>query len=430
MTPLFATPDKSLVSSEARPSTTQRKQEDAKTFSELVNDALDSTNATPRHKTVGAGFSPSPQTPFQDTSRAAMSSRRQPLQSAFGLAGDIQAQPQQQQHQQQQVHYDQEMDWSPMTPQRHLFKHEPSSPAPSTFGQPKNGSETENPFWFKVPAAPADPARRLRNPIWSAQTAPNQQPRQQQQHDPRKDTGQAMFSRRGHEAARSRTDAVASGSTSLTRSGVEFKPPSFFAPQKDQDASSLADLLSSSFSLDPDPDSDSELEPEQKRPSPNSRSARTTGTTLPNTRTTARNHPHKGTRVRVVGAQTVFLGLALLMWLVSMLARTSHRAEMQLAALCVAGVAALRGTAHHSPSPTSARAPARVAYLLSLFSPVLSAAALAALCWIARDVWYREREQQQQQHGTTTVDWRGAAAVTAVLGHDLARNLFAGRLAS
>ncbi|KHN95491.1 uncharacterized protein MAM_06548 [Metarhizium album ARSEF 1941] len=230
--PLFATEDRPLISREVE-SATQRRTDDSKTFSELVNDALDSANTTPQ-KSIMIDQAPSPQQSFS------------PSGPDFGKTRPTETPTKRT----QQLQYDEEMDWSPIIPQHRALTDSQAS-LTSKFG-PTNGGhsplpEAKSPFWCKVPAAPVNPAQRLRNPVWSP--APKREP---------PETGKVMFTRRGHQPTSS---PVTVGSD--LKGGVEFKQPRFFAPQKDHDASSLADLLSQSFTLGQDQQETAEIAAEQ-----------------------------------------------------------------------------------------------------------------------------------------------------------------------
>ena len=329
MTPLFAT--ETPLSPQTSPVTRrERKKSDAKTFSELFNDALESSAAPQR---VAPSPQSSPFNPVQPSKRYGFAAEHTPIKAP-------------------QPHYAEEMDWSPATPQ-HRALHPP--PVAPTFGQ-TNGhipqDEAKNPFWYKVPAAPVDPARKLRNP-----------PREQKA-EPLHET-MPLFSRR-----RSRGAKPTSGEAS-----VEFKQPSFFAPERDHDTSSLADLLGSSFSLGHE-EPESVAEPTDPAPTPPP--------------TSQRRPP-------------VFLTTALAAWLLVSSVEFVYQWEAQLAILFAAGVIALRGAGDASQVSDT---PGPLAYVYS----VVNVVELASICWVASEVCSGRASE---------VNLYGAAALTTMLAHEM-----------
>ncbi|KFG79669.1 hypothetical protein MANI_019029 [Metarhizium anisopliae] len=362
--PLFATEDRPLVPKEAK-SPKQRKQDDSKTFSELVNDALDSANATPQKSTM-TDQAPSPQSPFSpprpQTSRRPVFGGVRPAETPTKRT--------------EQLQYDEEMDWSPIrSPHRAL--NDNATPLTSKFGgtndERLSSPEAKNPFWCKVPAAPVNPAQRLRNPQWSP--APTK-------HEPA-ETGKVMFTRRGHPPTSSQTTLG-----SDTNGGVEFKQPRFFAPQKDHDASSLADLLSQSFTLGQDQqEEDAETAAEQS------------GSTAP-----AKSMPQTSGKP---SPEPTVLTVLLSAWLLAMFANVPYAWEVRLTTLFVAGVIALRGTGDTSYTLGN-RIPGPAAYILS----ALGAAELAAICWVGSKVWSGQSDQTGPY---------GVGVLVSMLGHQALR---------
>ncbi|KAK2592618.1 hypothetical protein QQS21_009683 [Conoideocrella luteorostrata] len=368
-TPLFVTYNKPLVPGEGRSprSTKQSIRQDSKTFSELFNDALDSVNATPQ-KSVIADMTPSPQSPFQPP---------RPMSSSLGSIGNtgLTKTPTKRPQQQQQLQYDEEMDWSPITPQHRALNNN-ATPTPNRAGQfndqRPSHQEPTSPFWYKVPAAPLEPARRMRNPVWPS--VPKQVP---------VETGNAMFTRRGHKSNASQASIGSDAS-----GGVEFKQPSFFAPERDHDASSLADLLSQSFTLGQEQEKGTEnprIEQVGQNAAPISQKAR--GKTKP-----------QQSRI-----ERVILTILVSLWLLVMFVPIPYRWEIQLATLPAAGVIALRGTGDSDRLMSHSMTPG-FAILLS----ALSVAELAAICWVGSEVWSGRSEQ---------AGWYGLAALASMLGH-------------
>jgi hypothetical protein len=187
-----------------------------------------------------------------------------------------------------------------------------------------------------------------------------------------------MFTRRGHQPTSSQTSIGSDAS-----GGVEFKQPRFFAPQKDHDASSLADLLSQSFTLGQDQQgSAGTAEQPNHVPCARKASAQTTG--------------HSN-------LVSIILTVLLSTWLLVMFVPLPYAWETRLAALFVAGVVALRSTgdASHMLSTTT---PAAALYVVS----ALSVAELAAICWVGSEVWAGQAEQ---------VRWHGVGVLASMLGH-------------
>ncbi|KAG5992998.1 hypothetical protein E4U43_003608 [Claviceps pusilla] len=394
-TPLFATYNtQPLVPRDAK-SARQRKQEDSKTFSELFNDALDSAHATPRKAGDVMNMPPSPQSSSQSSPYKTM----RPVGSAVRLGhmgAGLAETPSN--RRQQQLQYDEEMDWSPITPQHRALQDDYArTPSSARFGRldvqtPSQPPASMNPFRLKVPAAPVEPARRLRNPPWP--TAAKQEPLE---------IGQATFTRKGHQKSSSQTSSILSEATDV----VEFKQPSFFAPQRDNDTSSLADLLNQSFSLgqeqeeeeeeeeDDDDDQEQEILAEEKRTS--QRLARPGAR---NRKVQRKSHPHAKHSTYLEPAT---LAVLLAVWLLAMHAPLPHGWEIQLTALSVAGVVALRGTGD-AGRLSSDTAPAPVVYVLS----ACGVAELAAICWVGSELWSGGSEQ---------VGWYGAGVLACMVGH-------------
>lgn len=262
-----------------------------------------------------------------------------------------------------QPQYDEEMDWSPITTQhRALNDNITSTPTSNRFGhidaQTPSHPQSMNPFRFKVPAAPVEPARRLRNPAWLP--AAKQEP---------PETGEVMFTRREHQpfSSQASNGSDASG-------GVEFKQPSFFAPQRDHDTSSLADLLNQSFSLG----QEQELHAEEDN-SPQGQPAATHSTRFER------------------ATMTVLLAV----WLLAMFDAIPFAWHIQLSALSMAGVIALRGTGA-TRRLLSDTASSPLLYILS----ALGVAELTAICWVGLELWSGPSEQ---------TGWYGAGILASML---------------
>jgi hypothetical protein len=195
-----------------------------------------------------------------------------------------------------------------------------------------------------------------------------------------------MFTRRGHRPTPSQTSVGSDGS-----GGVEFKQPRFFAPQRDHDASSLADLLGQSFTLGQEPHDSTESADgaeEQRGSAVSTRQDRSQNTTA-----------------KALGLEYTVLAVLLSTWLFTMFARLPYAWETQLAALFVAGVIALRATGDTSRTLANT-APGPAVYI----SSALGVAELAAICWVGSAVWDGQEGQ---------VGWYGAGALTSMLGHQI-----------
>ena len=158
------------------------------------------------------------------------------------------------------THYDTEMDWSPTQSKHRAFNNlgQRTEQAGTGFNQ----APTEPPrgaFWYKVPPAPTTPAQRIFNP-------PNQ-PRLRK--SPVASTGDTTFG-----AALRGTSADGSGgatrlgqplSQETLGSGVNFRQPRIFAPERGNDPrDTLSGLLGESLSFSQE-EREREREEMQKR---------------------------------------------------------------------------------------------------------------------------------------------------------------------
>ncbi|CAG7564219.1 unnamed protein product [Fusarium equiseti] len=357
-TPLFGSSDTAF--SPKRPKTPRIKREEPKTFSDLLNEALDSPTPTPQ-------INPSPQSNISSfTPRTYVpSSPLRPPESPFNRFDSLNITP----HKVQEVRDSDEMDWTPtesQTPAQSQYRAFQDSPLSGgrrrPFGEAPVGN-TQSPFWYKVPAAPITPSQRLRNPP----NAPILRSKPVQQ--------ESIFFRG---AARNK------GGDEAAESEVAFKPPSFFAPQESNDeANGLADLLSQSFTLGQEPS-----EPEQGSPN------RFSGAHTPGTPQFER-----------LGVEFVTLAVLLVLWSLTTVLPMPFGREVQLALLSAAGTIALRVTGEASREPKDNRAPTAAKYMSSM----LSVFELAAVCWIGWETW----------QGNTDGGKYGVGVLTAMLGHQV-----------
>ncbi|KAL0941568.1 uncharacterized protein CTRU02_204331 [Colletotrichum truncatum] len=223
-TPLFQTTG-TPASSPPRPQA-ERKEDDTKNMSNLLDDILAESGHTPR-------IPPSP-TSVGSNSPALF---KRELQHRTSNRSFRVSTPEPQ-TQQPQVHYSEEMDWSPTQSKHRAFNDFGPPKAPNqVFGQPPQGPNA-SPFWYKVPPAPIAPAQRLRNGPKPLITKPVEK--------------QSIFATSSMNA--SNAHAAADGDKEKL-GDVAFAQPKFFAPSASNPSdprSSLADLLNSSFSLSQD----------------------------------------------------------------------------------------------------------------------------------------------------------------------------------
>ncbi|KAF6806635.1 hypothetical protein CSOJ01_08701 [Colletotrichum sojae] len=225
-TPLFRTTTTTPISSPPRPKS-QRKEDDTKNMSNLLDDIL---AETPRR-----AIPPSPTSIGSGSPALFQRSLQHRSTRSSGLSFGT---PEQQQ-QQPQVQYSEEMDWSPTQSRHRAFNDFGPPKAPNqVFGQPSPGPSA-NPFWYKVPPAPVTPAQKLRAPK-PLITKPVEK--------------KSIFATSSMSAGR--PDAENNDEKPGSRD-VAFANPTFFAPSTSNPSdprSSLADLLNTSFTLSHDDD--------------------------------------------------------------------------------------------------------------------------------------------------------------------------------
>ncbi|CVL02853.1 uncharacterized protein FPRN_00223 [Fusarium proliferatum] len=360
-TPLFGT-STTTFSPPKQPRITREKREEPKTFSELLNEALDSPTATPQPDRFNPSpirtFSPQPLPPG-NSYRAPGSTRTQ--FNALNITP----------RKTQDVGYSDEMDWTPTESQTQsqspyrAFQNTPSSNGPrKSFGEAPVSAET-SPFWYKVPPAPTNPSQRIRNPPNAPiiRTKPAQQ--------------ESIFFRG---AAKKKDENEDDGRE------VSFKPPSFFAPERSNDeANGLADLLSQSFTLGK----------EQSYPDEHS----------------GVSTHRRGSDTRVspgipqfdnLGVEFTALAVMLVFWGLTVAVSMPFGREVQLALLSAVGIIALRETGETS---RQTRLPTTATYI----SSALNVVELAAVCWLALEVF-------QENEGAGKY---GIGLLTTMLGHQV-----------
>lgn len=381
-TPLFRAEDKPLTPRRTM-TPAKRKTQDSKTFSELFNEALDSTPqkdgfssgaatpGTPNYTSGGAFVPPSQLKMMQQQQRGFNDS---PLASAPVFKPLTQPAP---------ASYGDEMDWSPSQPstsQHRAFRNTDTA-APLPFGQSPtqqgdDGSgSSKNPFWFKIPAAPTNPARQMRNP-------PNMPVLRKK---PVEKDDVFFTSRRDSAEFKNRGGAGSSA-------GMAFKNPSFFAPEKNDEANSLADMLGQSFSLSQEGQThDRDAASSSFPSSPVSSSLRRASRT------------QQGPRRRPV--ELMALCVLLPLWLLLSVFSSSipYKMALQGAVLVAAGVIALSGTREMDDARPQAAQPKLVDAVFS----ALGVVELAGVCWVGWETWA----------GRVDVGGYGAAALAVMLAH-------------
>ncbi|KAF5637506.1 hypothetical protein F25303_7904 [Fusarium sp. NRRL 25303] len=360
-TPLFGTSN-TTFSPPKQPRITREKREEPKTFSELLNEALDSPTATPQPDRFNPSpirtFSPQPLPPG-NSYKAPGSTRTQ--FNALNITP----------RKTQDVGYSDEMDWTPTESQTQsqspyrAFQNTPSSNGlRKSFGEAPVSAET-SPFWYKVPPAPTNPSQRIRNPPNAPiiRTKPAQQ--------------ESIFFRG---AAKKRDE------NEDDEREVSFKPPSFFAPQRSNDeANGLADLLSQSFTLG------------KEQSYPDEHSGGSTHRRGSDTRVSP------GTpQFANLGVEFTALAVMLVFWGLTVAVSMPFGREVQLALLSAVGIIALRETGETS---RQTRLPTTATYI----SSALNVVELAAVCWLALEVF-------QENEGAGKY---GIGLLTTMLGHQV-----------
>ncbi|KAM3556309.1 hypothetical protein MY1884_005132 [Beauveria asiatica] len=424
-TPLFRPDDKPLTPRHSM-TPTKRREQDAKTFSELFNEALDSTpqksgggggvsslTATPG--TPGSAFVPPSQ--LKVMQRGFNSTPLQPSSAAHADSGD-------------------EMDWSPSQPPHRAFRTDTTTTTTTTaqnkdvlrpFGQSPTHDDSNNqrPFWFKVPPAPTNPARQLRNP-------PNAPVLRKK---PVKQDDVFFSSSRDSAKFRNRNLAAADNDQDDARASMTFRNPRFFAPEKPNDeANSLADLLGESFSLGNEQQggggggggggvgvgasqplnasffSSSSLSPFSKR----HHSENNNNNQQQQQR---RRPPHQSQKQQPLALTTLCVLLPLWFLVCFFPFSMPYQTPLQGLVLVAAGVVALSSTHDGDAQPRQHR---RQPTLLDAVLSALGVAELAAVCWLGWETWTAGRDVQ----GSGAY---GAGILAVMLGHRAARRLLQGR---
>ncbi|KAH7320819.1 Ima1 N-terminal domain-containing protein [Stachybotrys elegans] len=258
----------------------------------------------------------------------------------------------------QSFSYSDEMDWSP-TPAHPpaLSSFSASAATGSSFGSRVEQPRTGGAFWAKVPPAPANPAQRLRNPPKPPPVVEKPPKEENVFFTPRQKTR--------HEA---QADDM-----------VSFKQPSFFAPEQgSEEANSLADLLSQSFSI---------REDEEPAVGPQKTTA-AAGAPTPMT------------------ARAITLAVLLMLWLLVCFVPVPYSAETRIAIMGLSGTIAIQITGDTSHNTRQNGSPPGLeAYAAS----AVAAAELATICWVGWEGW----------KGEIDVRMYGVGVLATMLGHQV-----------
>ncbi|KAH6608211.1 hypothetical protein Trco_004524 [Trichoderma cornu-damae] len=369
-TALFCVTDRT-VSADQMPTPSPRKKiRKPKTLAEALTEALESANPSPVKKpTPRRDQNPLPppritKNPFQATrdelSFAGFSISDKSPQKAF------------------RAHDPDAMDWSPAPKQtlRSPYRAFQDAPASGLGSRPFGQAPTRpdaGPFWFKVPAAPTNPAQRLRNP-----------------------PSAALFNRAFSEPRREEWNFSFGGSQmddtreEMSRaSSVDFKGPSFFAPERPDDTDALADALGQSFTFESvfGDESDSE--------------ETVVNNDIPILSSGQASHVY----------DLYLLAIILPSWFLPLAVTIPYCKEARLVILSIAGIIAIRsiGGATQQLLSGSAKSSGLAMYLASIAS-VLE---LSAVCWSAWQLWT----------GGQDVLRHGAGVLALMLGHQTLRGI-------
>ncbi|KAK0388202.1 hypothetical protein NLU13_4447 [Sarocladium strictum] len=243
-----------------------------------------------------------------------------------------------------------EMDWTPTQSQHRAFSNIAPAGSPSRpFSQAPVQAES-GPFWYKVPPAPVNPAHKLRNP-----------PRVPIVRKPNtEDKEEGLLFSAPVASQQTKPDA--------RTTAVEFQPPTFFAPTKDDERNSLADMLNKSFSLGSEEEEGA------------------TGVTASRQGPVAAGD-HQVHNINL--QMPVIATLLLLMWAMAVLSENSqvfpYGKEIKLCVAVAAGALALgrMGQRHDLSHGNDHDTGALAAWL----SPMLEVFELASLCYVGWETW-------------------------------------------
>ncbi|GFP58480.1 integral inner nuclear membrane protein ima1 [Trichoderma asperellum] len=271
------------------------------------------------------------------------------------------------------------MDWSPVPKQlqRSQYRAFQDSPVPSKLGaRPFGQSPTQpdaGPFWFKVPAAPTNPAQRLRNlpsaPLFNRAFS-----------EPRREEGDFGFGKHRLDEMREEPSRASS---------VDFKGPSFFAPEDPDDTDALADALGQSFTFANDADEESDSE------------ETVVNEELPILSSGQSSHIY----------DLYFLVTMFLLWFIPLIATVPYCKEAQLTILSIAGIIAIRSIGGATQQLLGGDS--NSSGLAMFIASVTSVGELSALCWTGWQLWTDQGDVFQH----------GAAVLASMLGHQVLRGI-------
>ncbi|KAL7931661.1 Ima1 N-terminal domain-containing protein [Trichoderma chlorosporum] len=376
-TPLFKS-NKKTVPADRKPSRApRRKIREPKTLAEALTEALESANPTPVKKSTTIKY-PTPQRSIDPLPPPRFTKHQlQPAHDELSFAGfSISEKSPQKALRAQDTDA---MDWSPLPKhaQRSSYRAFQDAPVSKLGARPFGQSPTQpdaKPFWFKVPPAPVNPAQRLRNP-------PNAPLfKRAFSVEPKKDESSFSFGM-GHMDER-REEMPRANS-------VDFRSPSFFAPETPDDTDALADALGQSFSfasvIDDESDSEKTVVNENIHDIPD----------IPILSSSQTSHKY----------DLYFLMAILPSWFLPRFIATPYAREARLAILAIAGIIAIRSVGGatqqilHGGGDSSR--------LVMCFASVTSVLELSAICWAGWQLWTNESDVFQH----------GASVLAFMLGH-------------
>ncbi|KAH8178998.1 integral inner nuclear membrane protein Ima1 [Sarocladium implicatum] len=254
-----------------------------------------------------------------------------------------------------------EMDWTPTQSQHRAFSNMPTAGSPSRpFSQAPVQPES-GPFWYKVPPAPMNPAQKLRNP--------SKVPLVRPQATEAKSSAFSFSSFGVDQQDRNAAKA----------SSVEFRQPTFFAPVKDDERSSLADMLDKSFSLGT----------EQVEETPIDEKLSKTGEV-------------KDAHPRIVSPYAAIVaGILLLAWtLISVSEDSVEIPYLKEVDLCIAALAGIVALACMGQPLDSAYDAPGIQGLWARLSPVVEVAELALVCYLGFHAFTGKEDYRLLGYGT------------------------------
>ncbi|KAL6793667.1 Ima1 N-terminal domain-containing protein [Trichoderma sp. SZMC 28013] len=374
-TPLFSTA-KRTESADQKPSPVpRRKIREPKTLAEALTEALESANPSPVKTPTPIKYPP-PQRPMNPLPPSRLSRQPfQPNQDELSFAGfSISDKSPQKGFRAQDPDT---MDWSPLPKhaqksQYRAFQDSPISKLGTrAFGQSPTQPDA-GPFWYKVPPAPVNPAQRFRNPPGAPLF------KRAFSVEPKKEEGSFSFGM-GHLDDRREEMPRASS--------VDFKSPSFFAPEHPDDTDALADALGQSFSfasvVDDESDSEKTVVNEDIQ------------VEIPILSSSQTSHKY----------DLYFLMVILPSWFLPQVTTIPYAREVQLAILAIAGIIALRSIG--GATQQILRGGADSSSLAMCFASVTSVLELSAVCWIGWQLWTNGSDVFQH----------GASVLAFMLGH-------------